>query len=153
MVIYFDLDDTLYRLYDPFYKAYQKVFHEDLDIYALWKQSRIYSNEIYPKYLNKLITKDELSIYRLKNAFKDLEIFIPLSLKAFFNYCNIVLFFKFTTPITMVATLDTTKIAEKAYINMLFVIVDEAINIVPSIVSNILTSVLDKEYVLFSLVI
>ena len=47
MVIYFDLDDTLYRLYDPFYKAYQKVFHEDLDIYALWKQSRIYSNEIY----------------------------------------------------------------------------------------------------------
>ena len=38
MVIYFDLDDTLYRLYDPFYKAYQKVFHEDLDIYALWKQ-------------------------------------------------------------------------------------------------------------------
>jgi len=53
----------------------------------------------------------------------------------------------------MVATLDTTKIAEKAYINMLFVIVDEAINIVPSIVSNILTSVLDKEYVLFSLVI
>ena len=46
MVIYFDLDDTLYRLYDPFYKAYQKVFHEDLDIYALWKQSRIYSNEI-----------------------------------------------------------------------------------------------------------
>ena len=61
MVIYFDLDDTLYRLYDPFYKAYQKVFHEDLDIYALWKQSRIYSNEIYPKYLNKLITKDELS--------------------------------------------------------------------------------------------
>ena len=25
MVIYFDLDDTLYRLYDPFYKAYQKV--------------------------------------------------------------------------------------------------------------------------------
>ena len=32
MVIYFDLDDTLYRLYDPFYKAYQKVFHEDLDM-------------------------------------------------------------------------------------------------------------------------
>ena len=76
MVIYFDLDDTLYRLYDPFYKAYQKVFHEDLDIYALWKQSRIYSNEIYPKYLNKLITKDELSIYRLKNAFKDFHQFI-----------------------------------------------------------------------------
>ena len=60
MVIYFDLDDTLYRLYDPFYKAYQKVFHEDLDIYALWKQSRIYSNEIYPKYLNKLITSIEV---------------------------------------------------------------------------------------------
>lgn len=59
-----------------FYKAYQKVFHEDLDIYALWKQSRIYSNEIYPKYLNKLITKDELSIYRLKNAFKDFHQFI-----------------------------------------------------------------------------
>ena len=76
MVIYFDLDDTLYRLYDPFYKAYQKVFHEDLDIYALWKQSRIYSNEIYPKYLNKLITKDELSTYRLKNAFKDFHQFI-----------------------------------------------------------------------------
>ncbi len=35
MVIYFDLDDTLYRLYDPFYKAYQKVFHEDLDIYKV----------------------------------------------------------------------------------------------------------------------
>ena len=33
MVIYFDLDDTLYRLYDPFYKAYQKVFHEDLSSY------------------------------------------------------------------------------------------------------------------------
>ena len=71
MIIYFDLDDTIYRLYDPFYKAYQKVFHEDLDIYALWKQSRIYSNEIYPRYLNKEISKDELAIYRLKNAFKD----------------------------------------------------------------------------------
>lgn len=71
MIIYFDLDDTLYRLYDPFYKTYQKVFHEDLDIYALWKQSRIYNNEIYPKYLNKEITKDELAIYRLKKAFKD----------------------------------------------------------------------------------
>lgn len=95
MVIYFDLDDTLYRLYDPFYKAYQKVFHEDLDIYALWKQSRIYSNEIYPKYLNKLITKDELSIYRLKNAFKDFHQFITnqqahltlsYTMKELFNY-------------------------------------------------------------------
>ena len=95
MVIYFDLDDTLYRLYHPFYKAYQKVFHEDLDIYALWKQSRIYSNEIYPKYLNKLITKDELSIYRLKNAFKDFHQFITnqqahltlsSTMKELFNY-------------------------------------------------------------------
>ena len=69
MVIYFDLDDTLYRLYDPFYKAYQKVFHEDLDIYALWKQSRIYSNEIYPKYLNKLITKDDnIELYNIMHA-------------------------------------------------------------------------------------
>ena len=73
-LVAFDLDDTLYRLYDPFYKAYQKVFHEDLDIYALWKQSRIYSNEIYPKYLNKLITKDELSTYRLKNVINSLQI-------------------------------------------------------------------------------
>ena len=90
MVIYFDLDDTLYRLYDPFYKAYQKVFHEDLDIYALWKQSRIYSNEIYPKYLNKLITKDELSTYRLKNAFKDFDqqahLTLSSTMKELFNY-------------------------------------------------------------------
>ena len=46
MVIYFDLDDTLYRLYDPFYKAYQKVFHEDLDIYALWKQVMKFTQNI-----------------------------------------------------------------------------------------------------------
>ena len=76
MVIYFGLNDTLCAFTVAFYKAYQKVFHEDLDIYALWKQSRIYSNEIYPKYLNKLITKDELSIYRLRNAFKDFHQFI-----------------------------------------------------------------------------
>lgn len=71
MKIYFDLDDTLYRLYDPFYKAYKKVFLEDVDVYQLWKQSRIYNNEIYPQYLNKQITKDELAIYRLTQAFKD----------------------------------------------------------------------------------
>jgi len=71
MKIYFDLDDTLYRLYDPFYKAYKKIFLEDIDVYQLWKQSRIYNNEIYSQYLNKQITKDELAIYRLKNAFKD----------------------------------------------------------------------------------
>lgn len=76
MIIYFDLDDTIYRLYDPFYEAYQKVFQDDLDVYALWKQSRIYNNEIYPRYLNQEISKDELSIYRLKNAFKDFNISI-----------------------------------------------------------------------------
>mgnify|MGYP004603005265 CR=1 FL=1 len=71
MKIYFDLDDTLYRLYDPFYKAYQEVFLKEIDIYQLWKKSRIYNNEIYSQYLNKQITKDELAIYRLKKAFKD----------------------------------------------------------------------------------
>lgn len=74
MKIYFDLDDTLYRLYDPFYKAYQEVFLKEIDIYQLWKKSRIYNNEIYPQYLNKQITKDELAIYRLKKAFKDFNI-------------------------------------------------------------------------------
>lgn len=74
MKIYFDLDDTLYRLYDPFYKAYQEVFLKEIDIYQLWKKSRIYNNEIYPQYLNKQITKDELAIYRLKEAFKDFNI-------------------------------------------------------------------------------
>ena len=74
MKIYFDLDDTLYRLYDPFYKAYQEVFLKEIDIYQLWKKSRIYNNEIYPQYLNKQITKDELEIYRLKEAFKDFNI-------------------------------------------------------------------------------
>nr|WP_318001246.1 HAD family hydrolase [uncultured Faecalibacillus sp.] len=74
MKIYFDLDDTLYRLYDPFYKAYQEVFLKEIDIYQLWKKSRIYNNEIYSQYLNKQITKDELAIYRLKKAFKDFNI-------------------------------------------------------------------------------
>ncbi len=74
MKTYFDLDDTLYRLYDPFYKAYQEVFLKEIDIYQLWKKSRIYNNEIYPQYLNKQITKDELAIYRLKEAFKDFNI-------------------------------------------------------------------------------
>ena len=74
MKIYFDLDDTIYRLYDPFYKAYQEVFLHDIDIYQLWKRSRIYNNEIYPQYLNKQISKDELAIYRLKRAFKDFNI-------------------------------------------------------------------------------
>jgi|GEM_PF-5918047 len=39
MVIYFDLDDTLYRLYDPFYKAIKKYFMKIL-IYML------YGNEV-----------------------------------------------------------------------------------------------------------
>ena len=67
MKIYFDLDDTLYRLYDPFYKAYQEVFLKEIDIYQLWKKSRIYNNEIYYKYLNP-------KIYQFKDFYTFLEL-------------------------------------------------------------------------------
>ena len=76
MKIYFDLDDTIYRLYDPFYKTYQELFQYHIDIYQLWKKSRLYNNEIYPEYLNQQITKEELAIYRLSHAFKDFNISI-----------------------------------------------------------------------------
>ena len=47
MVIYFDLDDTLYRLYDPFYKAYQKVLALiwvciEIDIYPVRNTDEYY---------------------------------------------------------------------------------------------------------------
>lgn len=74
MKIYFDLDDTLYRQFDPFLKAYQQLFHNDIDIYQFWLTSRKYNNEIYELFLKKEITKNELVIYRLQRAFQDFAI-------------------------------------------------------------------------------
>lgn len=48
MKIYFDLDDTLYRLYDPFYKAYQEVFLKEIDIYQLWKKVEFITMKFIP---------------------------------------------------------------------------------------------------------
>lgn len=35
MTIYFDLDDTIYRLYDPFNQAYKDIFNYKIDTYLL----------------------------------------------------------------------------------------------------------------------
>lgn len=74
MTIYFDLDDTIYRLYDPFNKAYKDSFKYDIDIYLLWKQSRIHNNAIYQQYLDNKISKEQLAIIRLQKAFNDFNI-------------------------------------------------------------------------------
>lgn len=74
MTIYFDLDDTIYRLYDPFNQAYKDIFRYNIDTYLLWKQSRIYNNAIYQQYLDNTITKEQLAIIRLQKAFKDFDI-------------------------------------------------------------------------------
>ena len=48
MFLIFDLDDTLYDLADPFYRAHKEVIpkHWELDSRELFKKSRVHADEI-----------------------------------------------------------------------------------------------------------
>lgn len=73
MNIIFDVDDTLYDQTQPFIRAFDKLWKDKyvVDIDALYRISREYSNAIFDKVLSKEISIDESGVYRIKMAMKD----------------------------------------------------------------------------------
>lgn len=73
MNLIFDVDDTLYDMTQPFQRAYQKLWKDkyEVDVAALFRVSREYSNAIFDKVVNKEISVDESGVYRMKMAMKD----------------------------------------------------------------------------------
>lgn len=73
MNIIFDVDDTLYDQTQPFKRAFKKLWEGkyEVDLEALYRISREYSNDIFDKVLTKEISIDESGVYRIKMAMKD----------------------------------------------------------------------------------
>ena len=72
----FDVDDTLYDQIQPFEKAFNKYLKEkyDLDVQALYKRSRVYSDAIFPKVESGEVSVDESGVYRMMHALKEFGI-------------------------------------------------------------------------------
>ncbi len=70
MNLIFDIDDTLYDQIIPFHKAYLDIFKYEVDVEKLFIDSRKYSDEVFEKVQNKVISKKEMHIYRISEAFK-----------------------------------------------------------------------------------
>lgn len=73
MNIIFDVDDTLYDQTQPFCRAFAKLWGKkyEVNLEALYRVSREYSNDIFDKVLTKEISIDESGVYRIKMAMKD----------------------------------------------------------------------------------
>lgn len=72
--VFFDLDDTLYDQVQPFALAYRQVVGErfTLDVEALFRASRKHSDAVFAASERGDIPMDEMHIYRLQMAFRDL---------------------------------------------------------------------------------
>lgn len=72
--VLFDLDDTLYDQVRPFALAYQQVLGEgpQVDVEALFRASRRYSDAAFAASERGEIPMDEMYVYRLQMAFRDL---------------------------------------------------------------------------------
>ncbi|NBK96538.1 MAG: HAD family hydrolase [Erysipelotrichia bacterium] len=73
MNIIFDVDDTLYDQTQPFKRAFNKLWKGkyEVDLDALYRISREYSNAIFDQVLSKKISIDESGVYRIQMAMKD----------------------------------------------------------------------------------
>ena len=74
VAIVFDVDDTLYDQLIPFQLAYEKNFDfTDIPIEKLFNYSRFYSDKVFNKSENGLISLDDLHIYRIQKAFNHFD--------------------------------------------------------------------------------
>lgn len=69
----FDLDDTLYDLADPFYKAHKEIFpdYPELDCNQLFLMSRVHADEILHKEREGLIPREETLYLRIQRTYAD----------------------------------------------------------------------------------
>ena len=72
----FDVDDTLYEQIVPFEKAYKNLFHMDIDMEKFYLLSRYYSDVKFEASRNGEMTMDEYHIYRIREAAKDLGVYL-----------------------------------------------------------------------------
>lgn len=75
MVIFFDVDDTLYNQVEPFCRAFHKNFSNfnSIDIEGLFSKSRKYSDEVFDKTEKGEMTLREMHVYRISKAFEEFE--------------------------------------------------------------------------------
>lgn len=73
MVIFFDVDDTLYNQVEPFCRAFRKKFSSmySIDIEKLFSKSRKYSDEVFDKTEKGEMTLREIHVYRISKAFEE----------------------------------------------------------------------------------
>lgn len=73
MLIFFDVDDTLYDQVEPFCRAFRKNFSSihSIDIEELFSKSRKYSDEVFHKTEKGEMTLREMHIYRISKAFEE----------------------------------------------------------------------------------
>lgn len=73
MNIIFDVDDTLYDQTQPFKKAFDSLWKNryDVDVDALYKVSRQYSNAVFDLVMDNKMSVDESGVYRMKKAMHD----------------------------------------------------------------------------------
>ena len=72
----FDVDDTLYEQIVPFEKAYKNLFNMDIDMEKFYLLSRYYSDVKFEASRNGEMTMDEYHIYRIREAAKDLGVYL-----------------------------------------------------------------------------
>lgn len=72
----FDVDDTLYEQIVPFENAYKSLFDMDIDMEQFYLFSRYYSDVKFEASRNGEMTMDEYHIYRIREAAKDLDVFL-----------------------------------------------------------------------------
>lgn len=67
--VFFDVDDTLYDQLRPFAKAFEKNFNfNDVSLEALYITSRKLSDEVFHLTENQQMDKQDMHIYRIKQA-------------------------------------------------------------------------------------
>lgn len=76
MILFFDMDDTLYQRNVPFMEAYELFFGKSEPELALraYDTCAVRSNEVFEDSQTGKITMEEMYIYRYKNGFADVGI-------------------------------------------------------------------------------
>ncbi len=80
--IFFDVDDTLYDLKSPLEKAFFQIYGNscrDIDMDRLFIQFRKHSDEVFLDSQNGSISMEEMYIYRMQSACRDLKFVMSAS--------------------------------------------------------------------------
>ena len=72
----FDMDDTLYERHVPFMQACNKIFGGKIDVDSrlLFQKFTRRGNEVFEASMNGTISMEEMWIYRIRHALKDIQI-------------------------------------------------------------------------------